>query len=136
MRLPGNVIRAIEGDTLTVSVSNTLDEPHSFAIAGVADSGPIAPGATRRVSFEAPSAGTHLYSDALSAPVNRALGLHGALVVARRRGYAARSSSAAPSSIARATTSNAAVHARWCSGRQSSPATSPIDVSRAWPTTG
>jgi FtsP/CotA-like multicopper oxidase with cupredoxin domain len=80
--LPGNVIRAIEGDTLTVSVTNTLDQAHSFAIAGVADSGPIGPGATRQVSFDAPRAGTYLYADALDAPVNRVLGLHGALVVA------------------------------------------------------
>jgi FtsP/CotA-like multicopper oxidase with cupredoxin domain len=79
--LPGCVIRAIEGDTLTVSVTNALDEPHSFFIAGVTDTGPIAPGATSEVSFDAPSAGTYLYLDALDAPVNRVLGLHGALVV-------------------------------------------------------
>lgn len=79
--VPGNVIQAIEGDTINVSVTNTLAERHSFAIEGVVDSGPIAPGATRRISFAAPAAGTHLYSDALNAPVNRVLGLHGVLVV-------------------------------------------------------
>jgi FtsP/CotA-like multicopper oxidase with cupredoxin domain len=79
--MPGRVIRAVEGDTITVSVTNTLDEPHSFAIAGVADSGPIAPGATATVSFDAPRAGTYVYGDALNSPVNRVLGLHGALVV-------------------------------------------------------
>ena len=79
--MPGNVIRAIEGDTITVSVTNTLDQPHAFAIPGVADSGPIAPGETRRVSFDAPRAGTYAYLDPLESPVNRVLGLHGALVV-------------------------------------------------------
>jgi FtsP/CotA-like multicopper oxidase with cupredoxin domain len=79
--MPGKVIRAVEGDTLTVSITNTLDEPHSFAIGGVVDSGPIRPGATATVSFEAPRAGTYAYRDALNAPVNRVLGLHGALVV-------------------------------------------------------
>jgi FtsP/CotA-like multicopper oxidase with cupredoxin domain len=79
--LPGSVIRAIEGDTLTVSVTNMLEQPHSFAIAGVTDTGPIAPGETSEVSFDAPAAGTYLYLDALGAPVNRVLGLHGALVV-------------------------------------------------------
>jgi FtsP/CotA-like multicopper oxidase with cupredoxin domain len=80
--MPASVLRAIEGDRLTVSVTNTLDEPHGFAIEGLVDSGPIAPGATTTVRFDAPRAGTYLYSDPLGAPVNRVLGLHGAMVVA------------------------------------------------------
>lgn len=79
--MPGNVIRAIEGDTLVVSITNTLSEPHAFAVDAVVDSGPIAPGATKLVSFDAPPAGTYLYRDPLNSPVNRVLGLHGALVV-------------------------------------------------------
>lgn len=79
--MPAGVLRAVEGDRLTVSVSNTLDEPHGFAIDGVVDSGPIAPGATATVRFEAPRAGTYLYADPLGMPVNRVLGLHGALAV-------------------------------------------------------
>src|SRR3712207_2347920 len=78
---PGNVITAVEGDTVKLRLTNRLDEPHSFAIAGVADTGPVAPGATRSISFPAPRAGTYLYRDALNAPMNRILGLHGALVV-------------------------------------------------------
>lgn len=79
--MPGSVIRAIEGDALVVSVTNTLSKPHAFAIEAVVDSGPIAPGETKLVAFDAPRAGTYLYSDPLDAPVNRVLGLHGALVV-------------------------------------------------------
>ena len=79
--VPGNVIHAVEGDAINVSVTNNLSEPHSFAIAGVADTGPIRPGVTERISFAAPPAGTYLYEDRLDAPVNRLLGLHGVLVV-------------------------------------------------------
>jgi FtsP/CotA-like multicopper oxidase with cupredoxin domain len=79
--MPARVLRAIEGDRLTVSVTNTLDEPHAFAIRGLVDTGPIAPGATATVRFDAPRAGTYLYADPLGAPVNRVLGLHGAMVV-------------------------------------------------------
>jgi FtsP/CotA-like multicopper oxidase with cupredoxin domain len=50
-------------------------------IEGIADSGAIAPGETKQLSFEAPAAGTYLYQDGVNAPVNRVLGLHGALVV-------------------------------------------------------
>jgi FtsP/CotA-like multicopper oxidase with cupredoxin domain len=79
--MPARVLRAVEGDHVTVSVTNTLDEPHAFAIRGLVDSGPIAPGATATVRFDAPRPGTYLYADPLGAPVNRVLGLHGALVV-------------------------------------------------------
>ncbi len=79
--MPASVVRAIEGDQMTVSVTNTLDEPHGFAIEGVVDSGPIAPGATATLRFDAPRAGTYLYVDPLAAPLNRVLGLHGAMVV-------------------------------------------------------
>jgi FtsP/CotA-like multicopper oxidase with cupredoxin domain len=79
--MPATVVRAIEGDRVTVSVTNTLDEPHGFAIDGLVDSGPIAPGATTMVRFDAPRAGTYLYVDPLGSPVNRVLGLHGAMVV-------------------------------------------------------
>src|SRR6185369_6758319 len=41
---PGPSIYAVQGDTITISITNTLDEAHSFFIPGVFDSGPIAPG--------------------------------------------------------------------------------------------
>lgn len=79
--MPARVLRAVEGDPVTVSVTNNLDGPHAFAIEGVVDTGAIAPGGTTTVQFDAPRPGTYLYADPLRAPVNRVLGLHGALVV-------------------------------------------------------
>ena len=81
-RVPGPVLHALEGDTLTIRVRNTLDEPHAFAIHGTAiTTGPIAPGATVTLTTTAPAAGTYIYLDPLNAPVNRLLGLHGTMVV-------------------------------------------------------
>lgn len=78
--LPGPLIKVLEGDLLTIGVRNTLSEPHSLLVRDVVDSGPIAPGASTVVRFEAPSAGTYLYQDGVDVPVNRLLGLHGALM--------------------------------------------------------
>jgi FtsP/CotA-like multicopper oxidase with cupredoxin domain len=82
---PGPTIFATKGDTINIAVTNSLDEPHAFFIPGMVDSGPIAPGArwpaTGTFSFTASKSGAHLYFDNLNAPVNRVMGLHGALVV-------------------------------------------------------
>jgi FtsP/CotA-like multicopper oxidase with cupredoxin domain len=78
--LPGPLILVVEGEDLELSITNTLSEAHSFAVAGVVDSGPVAPGATTVVRVVAPRAGTYLYADSLDAPASRLLGLHGALV--------------------------------------------------------
>ena len=45
------------------------------------NSGPIPPGATKSFEFFASKAGTYLYYDNLNQPVNRMMGLHGALIV-------------------------------------------------------
>jgi hypothetical protein len=82
---PGPIVFCTEGETIEVTLTNDLDEPHAFAIKGVVDSGPIAPGATRKISFRAPRGGTYLYFDPLNQPVNRVMGLHGALVAMPRR---------------------------------------------------
>ncbi len=79
--IPGPVIFATEGDSLTVEVTNAMDEDHAFAVPGVVASGVIAPGQTASVAFTAPAPGTYFYLDPLNAPVNRVLGLHGVLVV-------------------------------------------------------
>lgn len=83
---PGPVIVATEGDEIEVVLTNNLDEDHAFEVlrAPGTSSGPIAPGDTRTVTFVAPAAGTYLYLDPLNAPVNRVMGLHGALVVLPR----------------------------------------------------
>ncbi|MBI5447008.1 MAG: multicopper oxidase domain-containing protein [Deltaproteobacteria bacterium] len=78
---PGPTIVAAKGDTIDLTITNALDEPHAFFIPGIYDSGPIAPGATVAGSFQANQLGAFLYYDNLNAPVNRVMGLHGALVV-------------------------------------------------------
>ncbi len=78
---PGPIIVATKGDTINTSITNDLDEPHAFFIPGMYDSGSIAPGQTVTGSFTATTPGAHLYYDNLNEPVNRVMGLHGALIV-------------------------------------------------------
>ncbi|MBI2871697.1 MAG: multicopper oxidase domain-containing protein [Chloroflexi bacterium] len=78
---PGPVIMVTKGDTVDISVTNDLDEPHAFYIPGMVDSGPILPTQTWTASFIANKSGAHLYYDNLNEPVNRMMGLHGALIV-------------------------------------------------------
>lgn len=83
---PGPIIFVREGDAVTITVTNALNEDHEFAIPGLPvpfTTDPIAPGATvtRTINVPANSAGTYLYFDRLNAPVNRVMGLHGAFVV-------------------------------------------------------
>lgn len=81
LRVPGPVIYARDGDPVVIDVTNELPGVHAFAVHGVVDSGPIEPGQTVRVSFPAPAAGTYIYLDPLRAPLHRAMGLAGVLVV-------------------------------------------------------
>lgn len=84
---PGPVIFATAGDAITLNLTNRLKEPHAFQIVGSNILSPmIAPGQTRSLSFTAPAAGTYLYCDPLNDPVNRVLGLHGALVISPASG--------------------------------------------------
>jgi hypothetical protein len=79
---PGPTIYAIKGDILNFTIKNDLDEPHSLFIPGMCDSGPIAPGQTITVNnVVLNKSGGTMYYDNLNAPVNRVMGLHGALVV-------------------------------------------------------
>lgn len=79
--VPGPQIFTTVGSTINVTVTNELDEPHAFYIKGLADSGPIEPGGTANFQFKPTTAGTYLYYDNLNKPVNRMMGLHGALIV-------------------------------------------------------
>ncbi|RMH79779.1 MAG: hypothetical protein D6681_18955 [Calditrichaeota bacterium] len=84
--VPGPVIEVVEGDIIRCHITNSSHEEHSFAIHGtpggpISLANPIVPGVTSVLEFSAPSAGTYMYLDPLNAPVNRVLGLHGALVV-------------------------------------------------------
>ena len=86
---PGPTLVTVKGDSITVNITNLLDEPHSFFIPGnlpgdppIFDSGPVAPGATLTgLTFTATTSGAFLYYDNLNEPVNRVMGLHGAMVV-------------------------------------------------------
>jgi hypothetical protein len=80
-RVPGPVLRVTQGESLRFIIDNKLDEPHRFAIAGVAETADIAPGAEAVLDIPAPAPGTYAYLDPLNAPANRVLGLHGVLIV-------------------------------------------------------
>lgn len=79
--MPGPTICAVKGDSVNVTITNLLDEPHAFFIPGIFDSGPIAPNATFNGTITASVSGAHMYYDNLNAPVNRVMGLHGGMVV-------------------------------------------------------
>lgn len=80
--LPGPILHMFAGDEVEMRITNRLDEPHALAIYGTPiATGPIAPGATAVLRFNAPAAGTYIYLDPTDAPVNRLLGLHGTMIV-------------------------------------------------------
>jgi FtsP/CotA-like multicopper oxidase with cupredoxin domain len=95
--VPGPTIFAFEGDTININLSNALPQSHRFAVpalqarfpgAGPFTSPTMGPGTlasptSTSFSFTLPagSAGSYLYYDDLNAPVNRMMGLHGALIV-------------------------------------------------------
>jgi FtsP/CotA-like multicopper oxidase with cupredoxin domain len=86
-QVPGCTLYATEGDTITITITNALDEPHSLIVPGLPgaphmfDSGTIQPGQTvGPVSFTVTGTGTFLYYDGENLPVGRVMGLHGALI--------------------------------------------------------
>ena len=81
LTIPGAQMVVQEGDTVNITIENTLGTDHSFVIDGVVDSGVIAAGSSKTISFTANKAGTYLYYDALNAPYNRLVGLHGGFAV-------------------------------------------------------
>lgn len=81
LRIPAQPLIVREGDIVNLTITNTLNTPHSFVIDGVTDSGTIAAGQSKSLSFTAPAAGSYMFYDKLNAPYNRLLGLHGGLAV-------------------------------------------------------
>jgi len=81
LTVPGAQLIAQEGDTVNITINNTLGTDHNFVIDGVVDSGVIAGGSSKTISFTVNKAGSYLYYDGLNAPYNRLVGLHGALAV-------------------------------------------------------
>lgn len=79
--IPGPNIFTTKGETVNLKITNKLDENHVLYIPGMFNSGPIGPGVTVEKSFIATKSGAFLYYDNLNNPVNRMMGLHGALIV-------------------------------------------------------
>lgn len=80
-RIPGPVIFARQGEMIGIRITNHTLREHAFAVPGVVEGKPVLPGQTLHMDFQAPSAGAYLYLDPLNEPINRLMGLHGALVV-------------------------------------------------------
>ncbi|MCK5334640.1 MAG: multicopper oxidase domain-containing protein [Gammaproteobacteria bacterium] len=81
VNVPGESMVVQEGDTVNITIINTLSSTHRFVIDGVVDSGNIRPNRSVTVSFTPSQAGTYLYYDSNNAPYNRLLGLHGGFAV-------------------------------------------------------
>lgn len=81
LTVPGAQMIAQEGDTMRITIVNTLGTSHSFKIDGVVDSGRISGGQSTTVEFQVNNAGTYMYYDGRNAPYNRLSGLHGGLAV-------------------------------------------------------
>jgi len=81
LNTPGEHIIAQEGDTIDITIVNTLGTSHSFVVDGMVDTGRIGGGETRRFTFEAKNPGSYLYYDGRNAPYNRLVGLHGGLAI-------------------------------------------------------
>jgi len=77
---PRRTIVAESGAEIRLKVTNRLRTPHTFTIDGTFDV-TVGPGESKAVDFPAPAPGTYLFHDTTDAPVNRVLGLYGALVV-------------------------------------------------------
>ena len=81
LTVPGAQMIAQEGDTMRITIVNTLGTSHSFKIDGIVDSGRISGGQTKTIEFRVNNAGSYMYYDARNAPYNRLVGLHGGLAV-------------------------------------------------------
>jgi FtsP/CotA-like multicopper oxidase with cupredoxin domain len=89
--LPGPVLRAKKGDTLTINVTNELPEPtlihwHGIQLPAKMDGTeevqkPIMPGETFQYSFTAPDAGTFWYHSHYNETVQMERGMYGAIVI-------------------------------------------------------
>ncbi len=81
LAVPGKQLMVQQGDTVRVTIVNTLASNHNFKIDGVVDSGIIGGGQTQTIEFQVTNAGSYLYYDGSNAPYNRLSGLHGAFII-------------------------------------------------------
>jgi FtsP/CotA-like multicopper oxidase with cupredoxin domain len=81
LNVPGEGLIVYQGDTVEMTIVNTLKTPHKFTIAGItdADSGVIPAGEEVTFSFTVDKPGTYIYQDSTS--INRLLGLHGGFAI-------------------------------------------------------
>jgi len=79
--IPGEAIIVNEGDTINITIENTLSTDHSFVIDALNVDEFIASGDTVNFQVSADQAGSFLYYDGIDAPNNRLAGLHGAIAV-------------------------------------------------------
>lgn len=80
--VPGPVLEATQGQTITVEVVNNHNRSHNFVIQGVTnDTESIAAGSSKTYTFTPNQGGVFFYRDTLSSNINREMGLHGALIV-------------------------------------------------------
>ncbi len=79
--VPGPLIVCQVGDSIQLSLKNTLSTPVKFVLGRTSVSLTVAAGQTQALLFSAPAPGTYLYYDDQNNGVNRIMGLHGALVV-------------------------------------------------------
>lgn len=88
LNVPGESMIVQEGDTVEITIINTLGRSHSFAIDGISDSdvntGRISGGQSAKVTFTADNPGSYMYYDDRNAPYNRLAGLHGGIAVMPR----------------------------------------------------
>lgn len=81
LNVPGESIIVQQGDTVNITLINTLNTSHNFIIDGMADSGRVQGGQTKTFSFTAGDPGTYMFYDNQNSNYNQLLGLHGAIAV-------------------------------------------------------
>jgi len=81
LNIPGESMIVQQGDTVEITLINTLNTPHNFVIDGMADSGAVAAGSSKTFSFIAGDPGTYMFYDNMNSNYNQLLGLHGAIAV-------------------------------------------------------
>lgn len=81
LTVPGPTIICQTGDSIQLTLGNSLTTPVVFALTGTSIKVTAAAGATMQLVFTAPAPGSYLYHDDQNSGVNRVMGLHGAMVV-------------------------------------------------------
>jgi FtsP/CotA-like multicopper oxidase with cupredoxin domain len=93
--IPGPILRVKQGTEVRIDIRNSSTKPHGFQVVGQPNAAAmnIAPSEGDgddkvRITFVATRPGTYFYVDGDNAPINRVLGLHGALIVEPTNGFA------------------------------------------------